>query len=587
MTESNHHTAALNTTALQRGKACLRCRSRKMRCDGTKPACQQCLRSKKGDLCEYDDGKGKTRTQLLREHIARLEQRIRELEDPEHAAPAVTLYDPHASFYDESSASAGSSPASLPAMPHVMPGMFPVPGPSRAGPDHALFQGSPSPIPGQETFKMEEPTEPPIALAQILLDIFLPHAGSQLGFEISKDRLRESLTLPPAEQRHPALMHAIYLWSCFFSRPGPLSEHEQLYLRRTIALLPDALADAARAIDAIQASCLLALYFFTTGRLLEGRYYSSAGAALAIQVGLHQPLRVDSPAWDPFCPAPLERPKDNVDEGERVLAFWQVYNLDRCWSVALGTASTIPRDIDPSFSIGIPWPQSVEEYEAGQMPELSGSDTVRAFLTGQATYFGGYSMPALRAKASALFAYAHRLSSSLDASAGTVDSKRPLQQQFFGFEGLVSRFIGTLLPPNQLDAAVPEMKHTLITAHSLAQTSLIRLLFRFDEASPVAHEKCLRAARACVGMMRHLAESEYAFLDPILASCGLSAAEVLIREAQIQERTWGLGNATEVRTEINLIAYATSLLGQTFPIASASTAGRHADPTPCASVLTR
>lgn len=72
------------------------------RCDGSKPACQQCSRAKKGDTCEYDDGKGKTRTQLLRETIVRLEQRVRELEDPEYVSPAVTLYDPHMRGFSES-----------------------------------------------------------------------------------------------------------------------------------------------------------------------------------------------------------------------------------------------------------------------------------------------------------------------------------------------------------------------------------------------------------------------------------------------------------------------------------------------------
>ena len=65
------------------------------KCDGVKPACQQCRKAKKPDQCEYDDGKGKTRTQILRENIQRLEARIKELEDPDHAAPAVQLFDPH------------------------------------------------------------------------------------------------------------------------------------------------------------------------------------------------------------------------------------------------------------------------------------------------------------------------------------------------------------------------------------------------------------------------------------------------------------------------------------------------------------
>jgi hypothetical protein len=57
------------------------------------------------------------------------------------------------------------------------------------------------------------------------------------------------------------------------------------------------------------------------------------------------------------------------------------------------------------------------------MPELGSSDTVRSFLTGQTTYYGGYSMPALRSKASALFAYAHRLSSSLEPGVRNADSE--------------------------------------------------------------------------------------------------------------------------------------------------------------------
>ena len=85
------------------------------RCDGTKPACQQCQRAKKGDLCEYDDGKGKTRTQVLRENIAKLEARIRELEDPDRNDSSITLFDPHALlFSEESSSSSAGSPSSLP-----------------------------------------------------------------------------------------------------------------------------------------------------------------------------------------------------------------------------------------------------------------------------------------------------------------------------------------------------------------------------------------------------------------------------------------------------------------------------------------
>jgi len=87
-------------------------RKRKMRCDGMKPSCQQCTRAKKAEACEYDDGKGKTRTQILRETIVKLEQRVKELEDPEYISPSVTLFDPHFHSRSSSSSSSFGSPES-------------------------------------------------------------------------------------------------------------------------------------------------------------------------------------------------------------------------------------------------------------------------------------------------------------------------------------------------------------------------------------------------------------------------------------------------------------------------------------------
>ena len=98
------------------------------RCDGVKPACAQCVRAKKGDACEYDDGKGKTRTQLMREHIARLEMRVKELENPEQSAPSMTLFDPHAlsPYYSESSSSSSyDSPGKLSYSASASPTPFP------------------------------------------------------------------------------------------------------------------------------------------------------------------------------------------------------------------------------------------------------------------------------------------------------------------------------------------------------------------------------------------------------------------------------------------------------------------------------
>ena len=50
------------------------------KCDGLRPVCQQCTKMKRPDECQYDDSKRKSRTQMLREKLSALEERVRELE---------------------------------------------------------------------------------------------------------------------------------------------------------------------------------------------------------------------------------------------------------------------------------------------------------------------------------------------------------------------------------------------------------------------------------------------------------------------------------------------------------------------------
>lgn len=65
--------------------------------------------------------------------------------------------------------------------------------------------------------------------------------------------------------------------------------------------------------------------------------------------------------WD--APFDLPLPKDNIERGERISTFWQVYNVDRCWSVILRRPATLPDSDHPWASITTPWPQRTEDYE--------------------------------------------------------------------------------------------------------------------------------------------------------------------------------------------------------------------------------
>ncbi|KAK4051406.1 hypothetical protein OIV83_002890 [Microbotryomycetes sp. JL201] len=85
--------AAKHTPSLERGKACLTCRSRKVKCDGAVPACNSCRKSAvaKGEdpatiVCDYDTPEQRKRpvgggkVWGLEAKIAQLEQRISELQ---------------------------------------------------------------------------------------------------------------------------------------------------------------------------------------------------------------------------------------------------------------------------------------------------------------------------------------------------------------------------------------------------------------------------------------------------------------------------------------------------------------------------
>lgn len=142
------------------------------RCDGAKPACQQCTRAKKADACEYDDGKGKTRTQLLRETIFKLENRIKELEDPEYVPSTVPLFNPSLQSLHSRSNSVSSSSLGSPESAYMSVSQSPFHDSVASSPAGSWGQApSPSPFMSDLFFEDQPPPvgfQPPLELAQML-----------------------------------------------------------------------------------------------------------------------------------------------------------------------------------------------------------------------------------------------------------------------------------------------------------------------------------------------------------------------------------------------------------------------------------
>ncbi|KAF9531595.1 hypothetical protein CPB83DRAFT_848430 [Crepidotus variabilis] len=555
-------TEASSQGTLQRGKACLRCRKRKMRCDGAKPACQQCNRAKKGDSCEYDDGKGKTRTQLLRETIVKLEQRVKELEDPEYVPPAVSLFDPSSQSMHSRSHSVSSSSLGSPESAYISASHSPFPDSVSSSPAGSWGQ-APSPSPFMsDMFFDDQPLpavfQPPLELAQMFVDIFIPHSR-QCGLEINMDHLRESLTLPESEQRHPVLMNAIYLWACFMSRPEGLSQHEDTYLHQTLSALPEALRSHDKYIDVIQASCLLSLYFLANGRFLEGSYHAGAAASLCIQTGMCEGVSRErlSETVDNFAGRKL-----NSKDGERILAFWQVFNLDRCWSAILNRPCSISDTMDSQVSITCPWPQDIQEYGNGHVDAEPPLPTIRAFLSGSISA-SSFSVASLRVKASALFAQADNIARSW-ASGQPITPR--LYEDIRALEHVISLYLSTLIPIDQMDAVQPQERHSLIMAHTLANCATIHLHRPFSLENASSYEKCSQVSRICVSVIRQIAERDFSFLEPIIGPCWWSVADVIIRDLDTLETSWPLVQQTELRNDLNIILHAMNELSTRFPI---------------------
>lgn len=179
----------------------------------------------------------------------------------------------------------------------------------------------------------------------------MTHA-SQLGFFLSPARFRHRLTPNPTSN---ALMAAIYLWGSKLSSSSTLRSREPAFADRATqaAVALQATSPAATGLlYTIQAEVLLANYFFSHGRLLEGRYHALAAVALVTGSQLHQ-----------LDPRVLSAGGDTVTAGERVRAFWTVASLDKVWSVAMNTPACMSQNGRASIHISTPWPLSPEAYE--------------------------------------------------------------------------------------------------------------------------------------------------------------------------------------------------------------------------------
>ena len=429
-------------------------------------------------------------------------------------------------------------------------------------------------------------------------------------------------SLPGAAPPHPALLFAIYALACHFSLSPAFAPHEARFVSRSLHAISCALEASDRLVHVLQASCLLAVLFFAKGRLLEGYYHAGAATRLAVGLGLHQ---ISPPDWlaAPSGTSPpaaadaaaarappggggggggssiLAPPVDAVELGERILAFWQVYNLDRCWAVATGLPAALSDDKYPRTKIETAWPRLLEEYEMvsprqtrqtrppadptpqGQIADADYSSV--HYLYSQVTnvpFSNCDSIHTLRAKATTLFERAARLSSSFGTGAQTADQ---FWTDFQNVDAAISR-LSVCLPPvrvpqdpqqqqqQQHPAAASGRRNdlTLFVVRALLHAATIQLHAPFAFKDAASQQKSAAVAAVATGMIHSLEEGDYPFLDPIMGTCWTSVAEALVRELVVLRSTSALDQQLNaLNRQLDVVVFAMNRLGATIPLAGA------------------
>lgn len=167
------------------------------------------------------------------------------------------------------------------------------------------------------------------------------------------------------------LRNVVYLWGVQLSSERQYSSKVQVFLNRSLRTIHVALSAAQQqdTLYVLQAEILLAYFFFHNGRLAEGKFHSNAAVSLATMCNLHKvaaPRRTSTSSsgdilseFSTFLPPP----RDAMEEGERIHAWWTTFLLDKSWVVALGSPSIIVEDQESSTTrIDTPWPMSLEYY---------------------------------------------------------------------------------------------------------------------------------------------------------------------------------------------------------------------------------
>ncbi|QRW12768.1 Fungal specific transcription factor domain [Ceratobasidium sp. AG-Ba] len=572
------------SNVLPRHGACLVCRKRKLKCDATKPECHECLAT--GRTCHYEDETYRSRTQQLQDRIKELEARIKEAESQGSSIsskPRTSNSSSGGSPSNGSYTNGGSTVAIGSRTGTHSPGNSLSP-PVLLSPAHRSASDLSS---NGSNRSGVAPYEPTSDQTRRLLEAFVLHQV-QCAFELNTDRVIANLRSGATEPVLPVLLNAMLLMGSHFIEDQSLKHLEPVLLERTKREIDENLEKAIRgkqynSVHHLQAMCMVGLYYYIKGRLLEGHHHCTSAIRFAVSLGLNQ---ISSRTFKPNSPArkfkrlfesDQWRPRDPVELGEAINLWWTCCLLDGGGSAMNGLPPSVSMN-----DISTVWPCMLVDFEAGLVPNDNYS--IAALLDPKLFYdvanASKDNVKGCISKAIILMTCAGQL--DIERVANPAVSEQ-WWKRFESCDRATVRFIETL-PPVRTARNVEELAY-LVFIHTLAYCATVQLhsaLAEFEivigaQGDPrgiqpdgtlggLSWIRCTEACRATTLAARLIADLDMKYMHMFIGLSWVCVAEVLTRDVPRLRQAGQIEKAREKAEQLDIMEQCMSRLVATYPV---------------------
>ena len=536
-----------NTNQVPKPKriACVLCRKRKLKCDGTKPACSTCVRLQHD--CSYDEVRRKSGPK--RGYVKALEARLAQVETllkgndefpgednaskqvEKNNGPARSTLQRNAST-QELGGDIVIGASNVDVMPHIERALNQHDGPAQAQFPHAALNAASNGglnVPQEEQFPWEmiglgldEPLPPQDAideLTQVFFDKIHPSVPM-----MHRARFYAAMHLAPHARPPICLRYAMWANAAAVTdKYEGLQEH--FYQRSRKYIQQDEMRGHGETMVTIaqaQTWILLATYEFKM--MFFPRAWMSSGRAsrMTLMMGLH---RLDGSALDvKQC---LPPPKDGTEREERRRTLWMSFCVDRYSSIGTGWPMAIEeRDILTNM------PVDEISFETGKAQKtVSLSEALEPSGAHALSSYGGVILMA------SLFGrnltHLHR--------PGPDDRDGDLNGEFWKRHRSMDNILShtALALPDELRLPNGLNNANVVFLNMNIHTSTICLhqaaIFKADKnhmptrLSAESKVRCITAAAEIASIMRTISHLDLAAMNPFISFCLYVAARVFVQ----------------------------------------------------------